>query len=74
MERIRFVLSILATVVLMLIGVTIIGIAQLVKVIGMLVAKIIRIIGLSVILQWDRVHHEILCNDIREELQDFITI
>ena len=74
MARIKFIVSILATVVLMIIGITIIGIAQLVKVIGLLIAKIIRIIGLSIILQWDRVYDELLCHDIREEIQDFITI
>jgi hypothetical protein len=58
----------------MIIGISIIGIAQLVKVIGLLLSKIIRIIGLSIILQWDRVYDELLCEDIREEIQDFITI
>ena len=74
MARIKFIVSILATVVLMIIGISIIGIAQLVKVIGLLLSKIIRIIGLSIILQWDRVYDELLCEDIREEIQDFITI
>lgn len=74
MERIRMILAIILMAILMIIGVSILAIAQLVKITGLLATKLIRIVGLSVMLQFDRVVYELKCSDIREELEDFITI
>jgi hypothetical protein len=74
MERKGIILGIIFIAILMLIGVSTLAIAQLVKIAGLLATKLIRIVGLSVLLQFDRVLFELKCSDIREELNDFITI
>jgi hypothetical protein len=74
MERIRIILGIIFIAILMILGVSTLAIAQLVKIAGLLATKLIRIVGLSIMLQFDRVLFELKCSDIREELNDFITI
>jgi hypothetical protein len=74
MERIKIILGIILMAILMILGVSTLAIAQLFKIAGLLASKLIRIVGLSIMLQFDRVLFELKCSDIREELEDFITI
>lgn len=74
MERIKFLTATLVSVLLMMISVPILALAKIVKLIGIIASKIIRLIGLSILLQWDSVLKELTCLDIKAEFKDFIEI
>lgn len=74
MERIKFLIATLVSVMLMMISIPILALAKIVKLIGIIISKVIRLIGLSILLQWDSAYKELTCLDIKAEFEDFIEI
>ena len=74
MERIKLIGGIVFFAMLFIICILFLSIAKLIKIAGIIVSKILRIIGFSFILQWDKVRYEIQCEDIKDELDSFISI
>lgn len=74
MERIKFIGSIIMVGILMIIGVLFLIAAKMIVMTAIILSKVLRIIGLSIMLQWDKVYYEILCEDLKEEWENFISI
>lgn len=74
MERIKFLIAAIVSIILMMISIPILALAKIVKLIGIIASKIIRLIGLSILLQWDSAYKELTCLDIKDEFEDFIEL
>jgi len=74
MERIKLMGGIVLFATLFFICILFLSIAKLIKIVGIFVSKIFRIIGFCFILQWDKAYYEIRCEDIMDELDSFISI